>query len=171
MLVPPVVAVAAILRRRGEWSGRQRVFWMTIAAGAAMWFVGQVGWSIDEILLAHPLPWFNGFIILQLCASAMPLIALAAAPHRGPRSESAPTAWLDICALACLTAFLYWSLIVGPGMAPQHAARSLRMLATIGPLVRLTTLGGLLGAAWAAGASPWRRVFLRLSIGVAMAFA
>src|SRR5438105_3057053 len=78
---------------------------------------------------------------------------------------------LVVSQLACLTAFLYWSLIIAPGMTPDHSALALRTLATMGPLVRLTAAAGLLWSAWAAGDSPWAQVYRRLAVGMLLAFA
>lgn len=48
-------------------------------------------------------------------------LALVTSPHRGPRPATAITAVLDLYVLAALFGFLYWSLIVLPGMAPESA--------------------------------------------------
>src|SRR5438105_3246453 len=170
LLLPPLFTIGVIAVRRRDWAGRQRLFWVTIATGAALWLIGQLAWANEELGRSHILPWFRWFIVIQLCGSALPLIALAATPHRGPQSETAATAAIDVCALACLTAFLYWSLIIAPGMAPNHSALALRTLATMGPLVRLTAAAGLLGSAWVAGDGPWAQVYRRLAVGMLLAF-
>jgi PAS domain S-box-containing protein len=171
LLLPPIATVVAVVRRRTAWSGRERVFWAAILAWAALWFVGQIGWSIDEVFRSLPLPWFKWYLVLQLSASALPLIALVAWPHRGVRPETTVTAALDISVLVSLTAFLYWSLIIAPGMAPTQSALALRMLATIGPLIRLAAVIGLVWAAWSASGGPWAVVYQRLAVGMGLAFA
>jgi PAS domain S-box-containing protein len=118
-----------------------------------------------------PLPWFKWHIVLQLCGSALPLIALVAWPHRDGAAETAITVALDIAVLVFLTGFLYWSLIIAPGTAPQQSPPALRMLATIGPLVRLAAVAGLVAAARSAGAGPWAAVYWRLALGLGLAFA
>jgi PAS domain S-box-containing protein len=173
LLPPPLVTIGVIAYRayrRTDWTGRQRLFWLTIAAGAALWFSGQVVWVYEELGRANFLPWFTWFIVIQLCGSALPLIALVAAPHRGPRSEMAVTAAIDICALACVTAFLYWSLIIAPGMVPDRSTLALRTLATIGPLVRLLTAVGFLWSAWVARDTPWAASYRRIASGMLLAF-
>src|SRR5207249_3559209 len=117
------------------------------------------------------LPWFKWYIVVQLSASALPLIALVARPHRGTRVESAPTVAIDISALVFLTGFVYWSLVIAPGMAPSRSGLALRILATVGPLVRLAALSGLLAAAWAARGRPWAAVYQRMALGMGVAFA
>ena len=170
LLLPPLFTVGVIASRRRDWAGRQRLFWITIAAGAALWFTGQVAWANEELARSHLLPWFRWFIVIQLCGSALPLIALVATPHRGPRSETAATAAIDVCALACLTAFLYWSLIIAPGMAAERSTLALRTLATVGPMVRLSAFAGFLWSAWAASASPWAQTYRRIASGMLLAF-
>src|SRR3979411_1508735 len=66
-LLPPLVLLAVLARRWRAWRGNQAVFWGAIAAWAALWFIGQIGWAVDELLRATPLPWFKWHIVLQLC--------------------------------------------------------------------------------------------------------
>src|SRR5581483_5923259 len=171
LLLPPVAPLAVVARRRGDWTGRQRVFFGAIAAWAALWLAGQIFWAIDELGLHHPLPWFTWYILLQLCGSALPLVALVAWPHKGARAETAATATIDIIVLVFLVGFLYWSLIIAPGMDPANASVALRSLAIIGPTVRAACLVGLLGASFAAGAGAWAGVYRRLAGGMLLAFA
>ena len=118
LLLPPFALLFVLVRRRRAWRGRQAVFWAAIGAWAALWFIGQVGWASDELFRSTPLPWFKWHIILQLCGSALPLIALVAWPHRAAADETAITVALDIAVLVFLTGFLYWSLIIAPGCRP-----------------------------------------------------
>ena len=171
LLLPPLAPIAVLVMRRGAWRGRQAVFWGAIFAWAAIWLIGQIAWASDELLRAVLLPWFKWPIILQLCASALPLIALVAWPHRAAPAETAITGALDITVLASLTSFLYWCLIIAPGMDPEHSALALRTLATIGPLVRLAAVIGLLAAMRSAGKSAWAAVYMRLASGLGLAFA
>jgi PAS domain S-box-containing protein len=171
LLVPPIVTIGVIVSRRRDWAGRQRLFWFTIAAGAALWLSGELVWANEELGRSHLLPWFRWFIVIQLCGSALPLIALVAMPHRGPRSETTATAAIDICALAGLTAFLYWTLIIAPGMAPGGSTLPLRSLATLGPLVRLASAVGMLCSAWVARNNAWAQAYRRLAAGMLLAFA
>src|SRR5262249_25596280 len=89
--------------------------------------------------------------------------------HRGAQPERAPTTTLDVSALACLVAFLYWSLIIAPGLAGRSAL-ALRTLATVGPLVRLAGVIGFFAVMWASPASAWRRVYFRVGAGLLLAF-
>ena len=171
LLLPPLAPIAVLIGRRGAWRGRQAVFWGAIFAWAAVWLSGQLVWASDELLRATLLPWFKWPIILQLCASALPLIALVAWPHKIAPDETAVTVALDITVLAFLTGFLYWCLIIAPGTDPDHTALAVRTLATIGPLVRLAVVAGLLAAAYSARRTRWAIVYQRLAIGFGLAFA
>ena len=171
LLLPPLVPIAVLLRRKGDWRGRQAVFWAAIGAWAVLWLIGQLAWASDELLRATLLPWFKWPIILQLCASAIPLIALVAWPHRAGDDETAITVALDIAVLVCLAGFLYWSLVIAPGIDAGHSALALRTLAIIGPLVRVAAVAGLLAAAASAGKNAWSAVYLRLAYGMGLAFA
>ncbi|HEV3141619.1 MAG TPA: ATP-binding protein [Vicinamibacterales bacterium] len=170
LLLPPIAPLVVILRRRDHWRGRQAVFWSAIAAWPALWLIGQIGWASDEILRSLPLPWFKWHIILQLSGSALPFVALVAWPHRGVRDDTAKTAAIDIAVLGFLTGFLYWSLIIAPGMDPSHAAEGLRTLAIVGPIVRLVAVVGLVAAAIAADSRAWSAVYQRLAFGMILAF-
>lgn len=171
MLLPPLSVLIALGRRGGDWRGRQAVFWTAIGAWAALWLTGQIAWAFDEVFRSNLLPWFKWPILVQLCASALPLLALVAWPHRGPGEGTVLTLALDIVALVFLTGFLYWSLIIAPGMEPAHSAVALRSLATIGPSVRLAAALGLLAASASAGASEWAVTYRRIAIGLGAAFA
>src|SRR5262249_714271 len=169
LLVPPLATMAVVIRPRDAWTGTQRGFWTAIGAGAALWLIGQVGWALDEVFHARLLPWFRWHLLLQLCASVFPLIALAAWPHRGPRTESAATAGLDILLLAFLTIFLYWSLMIAPGLSPRLSAPALQALAVAGPFVRAIGAMAFFSAATFAP-DPWSLVYKRMAWGMALAF-
>jgi PAS domain S-box-containing protein len=174
LLLPPFSLLIAVARRRRDWRGRHAVFWAAIGAWPLVWLIGQTAWSSDELLRSNLLPWFKWPIIMQLCASALPLLALVAWPHRGTRSETASTVALDIAVLVFLTASLYWSLIIAPGMDPAHNALALRSLAMIGPLVRLAAVAGLFAAsagALRAGEREWAIAYQRIAFGMLAAFA
>jgi len=170
LLLPPLAPLYVVVTRRRMWRGRQAIFWGAIAAWALLWFTGQIGWTIDEWFRATATPWFKWHTILQLSGSALPLIALVAWPHRQEPDETAVTVAIDIDVLTFLTGFIYWSLILAPANDPVHASTGLRSLAVIGPIVRLTSVIGLLLAAASAGKNAWAAVYRRLALGMALAF-
>src|SRR5258708_1261361 len=171
LLIPPLAPLFVIVGRRGDWRGRQAVFWGAVAAWPALWLIGQLGWASDEVLRSLPLPWFKWHIILQLSGSVLPFIALVAWPHRGVRDDTAMTAAIDVTVIGFLTGFLYWSLIIAPGIDPSHLPAGLRILTIVGPLVRLVSVVGLVAAAIAADSRAWSAVYQRLAAGMFLAFA
>ena len=171
LLIPPLAPLFVIARRRRVWRGRQAAFWGAIAAGAALWWVGQLFWSVDEVLRAVPLPWLQWHMVLKLGGSALPIIALVAWPHRSAEAEQTITVTLDITVLAFLTCFLYWCLIVAPGINSEQSLVALRTLAVTALIVRLAAVGALLWAAQAAGKNAWADVYRRLAFGMFLAAA
>ena len=91
-----MIAIGAPARRLARPA---RGVLVAVAAWPVLWFLGQVAWAADELLLSNFLPWFNWPIIMQLCASALPLLALVAWPHHGrartprPPSRSTSSCW------------------------------------------------------------------------------
>ncbi len=168
LLLPPLVPIAIVLVRRRGWTGHHRVFWDAIAAGAALWLAGQIPWAISELFLQLPLSFLDWVVVPQLCGSLMPLLALVAWPHRGPRPETTLTAVLDVYALVGLAAFAYSFLIVIPGLASGHAVGAIRTLAIAGPAVRVLVIAGLLLAIRSAGSGPWVTAYQRLLMGAAI---
>ena len=171
LLVPPLAALVAVLRRRREWLGCHVVFWDAIAGWAALWLIGQIGFSVDEVVLGQPRPWFGWHTLLQLTAGALPLIALLARPHRGLRQESATTTAIDVWILDVVLGFMCWSVIMAPAAVPAHAEWALQALSIDGSLIRLAAMVGLLWAAYEARGTPWRVVYQRLGVGMGVAFA
>jgi PAS domain S-box-containing protein len=170
LLVPPLAPLWVILRSRRRWTGRQAVFWGAIALWAALWLIGEVGWGVEETILRAPLPWFHWHRVLRMTASAVPLIALVAWPHgRRASADTWATAALDIVVLVFLGGFLCWSLVIGPGAEPGHGGAALRILALIGPLLRVAAILGLGWAAFRAGKGAWADVYRRLALGMVLA--
>ena len=53
LLIPPLVGILVIAKRRHDWIGCQWLFWATIALGLSTTAIGIVGWTVDEVLLEH----------------------------------------------------------------------------------------------------------------------
>jgi PAS domain S-box-containing protein len=170
LILPPLALLVALARSRRRWLGRHAVFWAAIGAWAVLWLVGQVGWFADEVSRSVPVPWFKWHILLQLSASALPLIALVAWPHRGLRTDTASTAAIDIASLTFLTSFLYWALVIAPGLDPAHSQTALQTLTVLGPATRLASALGLAWAAYSARSTPWAVVYQRLALGMVSGF-
>ena len=58
-LLPPLVGVGMIVRRRHAWAGCQWLFWATLALGLLMSGISVVGWSVDELLLGVSTSWLG----------------------------------------------------------------------------------------------------------------
>lgn len=170
LLLPPMAPIVVILLRRRQWIGHHRVFWDAVAIGAALWLSAQVPLAVYELRSQQAVPWLNLMIIPQLCASVMPLLALVVRPDRGQRPETASTAVLDVYVLAVLSAFLYWSLIILPGLDPDRSEMAVRVLTIVRPSVRVAVFVGLGIAAWRAGHGAWSRTYLRIGSGALVSF-
>ena len=121
-LLPPLLPILVVLRRRKEWIGRHRVLWDAIAVGATLWLAGQTAWAVHELLLAHRLPVIGWTIVRELCGSAMPLIALMAWPHRGQRPE---TSWRGVHCGIAQTDWARARASASPSRAPALPGRRL----------------------------------------------
>src|SRR6266511_1158930 len=91
LLVPPMVGVAVIVRRRQSWAGCQWLFWATLALGLVMSAISVVGWSLDEMLLGVSTSWLGWHAVFALFGGVAPLLGLLAQPHRGVREKAAAT--------------------------------------------------------------------------------
>ena len=121
LILPPLVGVAVIIRRRRLWWGCQWFFWATIAIGLLISALGFVGWTVDEILSARGTSWLGWPAVFALFGSVAPLFALLALPHRGVRESSAATTAVDIAGIAVLAGFLYSYVVMasrGPARLP-----------------------------------------------------
>src|SRR5256885_5366736 len=90
LLVPPMIGVVVIARRRADWTGCHWLFWATIALGLTMSAIGLIGWTVDELLLARETSWLRGDTVFSLFGAVAPLFALLTPPHRGSRAPMTP---------------------------------------------------------------------------------
>src|SRR5688572_27489756 len=88
LLLPPLVGVTIIARRRHAWAGCQWLFWATLALGLVMSGISVISWSVDEMLLGVGTSWLGWHAVFALFGGVAPLLALLAQPHRGPREKS-----------------------------------------------------------------------------------
>jgi PAS domain S-box-containing protein len=169
LLLPPLVAVTVIVRRRHTWAGCQWLFWATLALGLLMSGISVVGWSVDEMLLGVSTSWLGWHAVFALFGGAAPLLALLAQPHRGVREKVTATIAVDIAGIAVLTGFLYSHFVAAsdPGAAAQGASGSLLLLSE---LQQFLACVGMIIAAILAPDPDWRRVYRRLAIGLSVSF-
>jgi PAS domain S-box-containing protein len=167
LLIPPLLPIAVVLRRRRDWSGRALVFWGAVAAGAGLWFVGHVAWMEAELVRDHLLPWVEWPVAAKLCGGILPMVALIAWPHAAIRGASPLSIALDIGGIAVVSLFLFWSLILAPGLAPAAAPVAIHSLAVLGALLHAVLVGSFVYAARSAGPGEWRTVYRFCAFGTA----
>jgi PAS domain S-box-containing protein len=159
LLIPPLFPIAMVLRRRRDWSGRALVFWGAVAAGSGLWFVGHLAWMDAELLRAHLLPWVEWPVAAKLCGGILPMVALLAWPHAAIRGASPISIAIDIAGIALVSLFLFWSLILAPGLVPSAAPVAVRSLAILGAMLHVVLVGSFVYAARSAPPGPWQTVY------------
>jgi len=167
LLVPPLVGVAVILRRRQAWLGCQWLFWASLALGLVMSAIGVVGWSVDELLLGTTTTWVGWHAVFALFGGVAPLLALLAQPHRGIREKVTATTAVDIAGIAVLTGFLYSHFVItsDPVGSAQSASRSLLLLSEAQQFIVFL---GMFVATMLARDPEWRSTYRRLAIGLSI---
>src|SRR5829696_8181674 len=133
LLVPPLLGVLIIARRRHTWAGCQWLFWATLALGLVMSSISVVSWSVDEMMLGVGASWLGWYAVFALFGGVAPLLALLAQPHRGPREKVTATIAVDIAGIAVLTGFLYSHFAVSsdPGSTVRGTSASLLLLSEL----------------------------------------
>jgi PAS domain S-box-containing protein len=164
LLLSPIVPLAVLAKRRGEWLGRHALFIAAIGAWPLLWLAGFAGGLAHDVRTAPAWTWP---ILLQFSASTLPLIALVALPHRGVRRETAVTATVDVAALSFLAGFISWCVIIAPRLDPRHASTPLDSLIGIGAVVRLAAVASSLALASKAAGTAWAPVYRRLAYALA----
>jgi PAS domain S-box-containing protein len=167
LLVPPLVGVVVIARRRHAWTGCQWLFWATLALGLLMSAISVVGWSVDELLLGVSTSWLGWHAVFALFGAVAPLLALLAQPHRGAREKVAATTAVDIAGIAVLTGFLYSHFVVvsDATVASQAASQSLLLLSE---LQQFLVCIGMTVAVFLADDPGWRATYRRLALGLSI---
>ena len=169
LLMPPLVGVGVIVRRRHTWGGCQWLFWATLALGLLMSCISVVGWSVDEMLLGVSTSWLGWHAVFALFGGVAPLLALLAQPHRGAREKVTATIAVDIAGIAVLTGFLYSHFVVAsdPVTATQSVSGSLLLLSELQQF--LVCVGMIIAAIFTSDAG-WKHVYLRLAVGLSISF-
>jgi hypothetical protein len=151
LLMPPLVSILIIARRRREWIGCQWLFWATIALGLSTTAIGIVGWTVDEMLLERETSWLGWYTVFALFGSIAPLFALLAQPHRGTREPMTASTAVDIAGIAVMTGFLYSHFVVGSNLSPLTTREPSLPLVLLHELQQLLVFTALAVAALAAG--------------------
>jgi PAS domain S-box-containing protein len=169
LLASAMLVIGVVLKRRHEWAGCQRLFWDTLAIGMALWLVGHIGFSFDELVLRSP-SWLRWHTLFSLCGGIAPLIALLTFPHRGPRPSALTAASLDLAGSGLLAMFVYAYFVLVPSLLPATHSEAQATLLQLVQLNRLLLLVSLVAALWFARGSAWRPTYARLAAGVGVGF-
>jgi len=156
------LVVVAIRRRRDQWSGCQRLFWDTFAAGMCVWLLGHVGWAIAEAN-GQGNHWVEWHTIFALTGGAAPLLAVVARPHRGIRQYATAAVSVDIASYGLLTVFAYAYFVLVPDLNHERLGNS--ALLTSVEVFRFTLAGTMWAIAIVARKTDWGRTYRRLAIG------
>jgi PAS domain S-box-containing protein len=166
LLIPPMVGIAVILRRRQVWAGCQWLFWASLAVGLAMSAIGVVGWSVDELLLGTSTSWLGWHAVFALFGAVAPLLGLLAQPHRGVRERVTATTAVDIAGIAVLTGFLYSHFVV----ASDTSTSPSQSLLLLSELQQVLVCIGMWTATVVATDPAWRQTYRRLALGLSVSF-
>ena len=167
LLIPPLVGIAVIARRRHAWAGCQWLFWATLALGLLMSGISVVGWSVDEMMKGVGTSWLGWHAVFALFGGVAPLLALLAQPHRGTREKVTATIAVDIAGIAVLTGFLYshFAVATHPLMTAPGQSGSLLLLSELQQF--LVCLGMSIAAIFTPDRE-WKQVYRRLAIGMSI---
>jgi PAS domain S-box-containing protein len=168
LLLPAVAVCAIVLGRRHSWRGCQRLFWDTTAVGLALWIVGHVGWASTEMLAGRP-TWLQWHTLFSLVGGTLPLVALLALPHRGPRPDAASRVAVDLASYTLLAAFVYTNFVMIPSLttAGTLARDSLLVLAQLN---RFLLLIACVWLAWTSRRRAWGTIYSIIAIGAGIGF-
>jgi PAS domain S-box-containing protein len=170
LLLPPLAGVVVVVLRRHTWTGCQWLFWATIVLGLMMSAIGQLGWTVDEIMLGRVTSWLGWHAVFALFGAVAPLLALLAQPHRGPRERAAATTAVDIAGIAVLTGFLYSHFVIDPDLSPLTSERPSPSLVLLSELQQLLVVVGTATAMFVARHSSWHLTYRRLALGQLVSF-
>jgi PAS domain S-box-containing protein len=169
LLLPPLVGVLIIARRRHMWAGCQWLFWATLALGLVMSGISVVSWSVDEMMLGVGTSWLGWHAVFALFGGVAPLLALLAQPHRGPREKVTATIAVDIAGIAVLTGFLYshFAVAADGGAVTRGTSGSLLLLSELQQMLVCVGMG--LAALFTPDRG-WKQVYRRLALGLSISF-
>jgi PAS domain S-box-containing protein len=168
LLTLALAICVAIARRRRDWEGTHRLFWVSFGTGIALWCVGQVGFTINSVT-GHR-TWVQWHTMFSLCGGIGPTVALLAMPHRGVRKASSAGIATELVSYAMLMGFIYAYFIMVPSVVPAASAAPQAALLTLVQGQRFILFAGLVASVYFAAMTPWRATFSRLAIGAGIGF-
>jgi two-component system NtrC family sensor kinase len=169
LLASALLVIFAVLKRRHERAGCQRLFWDAIAIGMALWSIGHIGFAFDDLVLRDP-SWLRWHTLFSLCGGIAPLIALLALPHLGPRRSALTAATLDLAGSGLLAIFIYTYFVLVPSLLPEIRPGTQSTLLLLVQLNRLALFSAVLVAMWFARTTAWQSTYGRLAIGIGLGF-
>jgi PAS domain S-box-containing protein len=170
LLVPTVVSVGVIVRRRHVWAGCQWLFWATIALGLVTTAVGHIGWTLDELLLQRQTSWLGWHAVFVMFGTAAPLLALLAQPHRGSGENVSATTAVDIAGIAVMTGYLYSYLVTSEDLTASSGQGHSLALLILSELQPVLVFAGMAVAALVARGTTWGSTYRRLALGLFVNF-
>jgi signal transduction histidine kinase len=149
--------------------GSTRGFWILMAAGFGLWVTNQLGWTLFEVVVRHPLPdpFFGDALLFLHVVPFMAAVTLR--PHRAPHQKSGSFGGLNTLMLLLWWVFIYGFVVFPEEYLSLNApvyTRSYDLLYLIESLLFLTMVG--LAALNASG--DWKRLYLQL-FGAAALYA
>jgi PAS domain S-box-containing protein len=165
----PASICAVVIRRRHDWEGTQRMFWVVFAAGLAMWCIGEVGFTVTT--LTGQRSWVQWHTMFSLCGAIGPVVSLLARPYLGPRKPLAAATGIDLISYAMLLGFVFAYFIMVPSVVPASGGPAPQAtLLTLVHVQRFILAAGLALSVWHSRHTEWRDTFVRLSIGASAGF-
>ena len=171
LLIPALIGIVVIVRRRRDWMGCQWLFWATIALGLGMTAISIVDWTADEVLFAHQTSWLGWYTVFALFGAVAPLFAMLAQPHRGTREPLTASTAVDVAGIAVVTGFLYSHFVIGSNTAGLMADRPSLPLVLLQEFQQLLVCLALTLATFAARGTVWATTYRRLATGSVVSFA
>src|SRR5688572_1596022 len=157
-----------VLRRRHDWEGTQRMFWVAFAAGLAMWCIGEVGFTITT--LTGKRSWVQWHTMFSLCGGIGPVVAMLARPYLGARKSAAWATGIDLISYAMLLGFVFAYFIMVPSVVPASGPAPQATLLRLVHLQRFVLAAGLLWSVWLSRRTAWHATFVRLAIGASIGY-
>jgi PAS domain S-box-containing protein len=157
-----------VIWRRRDWEGTHRLFWAAMAAGMAMWFIGQVGFTVNSLRAGRS--WVQWHTMFSLCGGIGPVVALIARPYLGARKPSSFAVGVDLISYALLLGFVFAYFIMVPSVVPVQGPSPQWTLLALVQLQRLVLVLGLVAGVWFSRGTAWHDTYVLLTSGAAAGF-
>jgi signal transduction histidine kinase len=156
-----LLAVAAMLLNVSRTRGSARLFWLLLAAGCALWAVGQSLWVWFEVVLRRDVPdpfWGDALFFLHVVPF---MAALGLQPHTQQDSRQVRLRSLDLLLLLLWWVYLYFFIVIPWQYVFPDAGLYGSAITVLYMVENMVLLVGL-GVMWLRTAGPWRKVYAQL---------